>query len=532
MTTMKMGRIELGRGLVAAGAILVAGLLSPMDRAAAETLVIAAPGTPEGFDGDALRPQTQNVVTQVYEPLVRYGRVTDEDGREKLDSGVIEGHLAESWEVSEDGKRWVLTLRQGVMSPYGNELTADDVVWSWNKSFDQKRTGNFIANVANVDSVEEVSKYEVAFNLSAPSSIFLRALTLYVPGIYDTDELLQHATEADPWGLEWLQENTAGFGAYHLDDLRPGEQAVFVANPNYFGEQPYFDRVIYRAVPSPASRVTLLKAGQVQWIDRPSVQQVIDLRADSNVKVEEAVGVALASVRMNPTFEPFDDVRVRRALNYAVDQKVIQDAVFQGTGTIALSIVPPAIEGYDPSFFDYGYDPDRARALLTEAGFPDGFETELLYSDIDWWQQPMAIQIADQLRDVGVEATPTLITASDMRSRSAPAVQDMPFFAFQNPPIVLDPVYNMFLLAHSQGVSNRAKYSNPEVDRLIDEARQSMDPEARVEMMAEAQRIWLEDSPWIMTVYASAFEAMAPNIVGWVDHPDTHERWYDLAVAD
>ena len=529
MRESSMRRAVRRAAVVAGAGVLALGL--GVSGALAETLVLAAPGTPEGFDGDALRPQTQNVVTQVYEPLVRYGRTTDAQGRERLDSSVVEGHLAESWETSEDGTRWVFTLRQGVKSPHGNELTAADVAWSWNKSFAQKRTGNFIARVSNVSGVEEVSRYEVAFTLSAPSSIFLKALTLYVPGIYDSETVKQHATADDPWGLTWLQEHTAGFGAYHLAQLRPGEQAVFVHNENYFGEKPYFDRVIYRAVPSGASRVTLLKTGQVHWIERPSVQQVVDLRKDDSVKVEEAVGVALASVRMNGTFKPFDDVRVRRALNYAIDQNSLQEAVFQGTGSIARSVVPSVIEGYDDSTFTYDHDLGKAKALLAEAGYAEGFEVELLYSDMNWWQQPMAIQIADQLRDAGVTVKPTRITSSDMRSRGAPAVQDMPFFAFQNPPIVLDPVYTMYLLAHSKGVSNRSRYNNPEVDRLIDEARETLDSGKRLEMMRKAQQLWLADAPWIMTLYASAFEAMAPNIVGWMDYPDTHERWADLSIA-
>lgn len=512
--------------LLAAGTLSVGLAAAP---ASAETLVIAAAQTPEGFDGDALRPHTQNVVTQVYEPLVRYGRVTGEDGREYLDPTTIEGHLAESWEVSEDGTRYVFKLREGVLSPYGNELDADDVVWSWNKSFDQQRTGNFIARVSNVESVEKVSQYEVAFNLGAPSSIFLKALTLYVPGIYDSDEVSSHATEGDPWALEWLQENTAGFGAYHLEQLRPGEQAVFGYNENYFGERPYFDRVIYRAVPSGASRVTLLKSGQVHWIDRPSIQQVIDLQGDEDVKVLESPGRAIAAVRMNPNFEPFDDVRVRRALNLGVDKDEIRDSVFLGTGTIADSLVPPMIDGYDPSAYAYQYDPEAARALLEEAGYPDGFEVELLYSDLWWWLEPLAIQVSDQLRDIGVTATPVRITGSDQRSRGAPAVQDMPFFTFEDGPIVLDPVYTFYLMGHSAGVSNRAGYNNPEVDALIDEARQTLDAESRLGMMREAQRLWMEDAPWLVTVFPSVFEAMAPDIVGWVPHPDDHERWSDLS---
>jgi ABC-type transport system substrate-binding protein len=315
-----------------------------------ETLIVASPQVPEGFDGDALKSHTQNVVVQVYENLVVYG-TKQVEGRTVLDPTTVKPHLAQSWQISEDGKTWVFTLREGIVSPYGNELTANDVEWSWNKSFAQKRTGNFIARVSNVKGVKALSKYTVEFTLSAPSSIFLKALTLYVPGIYDSDEVKKHATTEDPWGLKWMQSNTAGFGAYTLDSLRPDDQAVFVSNKNYFLEQPYYDRVIYKEVPSEASRVTLLKAGQVHWIDRPSIQKVVDLQGDSNVKVERASGRSIASVRMNPTCKPFDDVRVRQAVNYAVDKDALNTAVFAGQADLAKSIVPPVVDGYDPSFF-------------------------------------------------------------------------------------------------------------------------------------------------------------------------------------
>lgn len=500
--------------------------------AAAETLVVAAPNAPEGFDGDALRPGTQAVVPQIYENLTRYGRTTDDDGREILDPSVIEGHLAESWTVSEDGTRYVFKLREGVLSPYGNELTADDVVWSWAKSRDQKRTGNFIADVANVDSVEEVSKYEVAFDLSAPSSIFLNALTLYVPGIYDSTEMKKHATENDPWALEWIVDNTAGFGPYHLEQVRPDEMAVFVANPNYFGEQPYFDRVIYREIPSAASRATLLLSGQVQWIDRPSIQLVSDLQNDDRVKVMEGPGQAMMAAWMNPNYEPFGDVRVRQALNYAVDRDLMIEAVMQGFGDQAKSVVPLFVDGYDDEAFPYDFDPQKARELLTEAGYPDGFEVELLYSDLRWWLEPFSIQLAAQLADVGVTVKPTRITASDMRSRSAPAVRDMPFFTYESGPIVLDPGYTLYLLAHTEGVSNRGDYDNPELDALIEEVIGTLDRTKRLELVREAQRIWVEDAPWVMVAYPKTFEAMAPGIEGWVFHPDNHERWADLKRAE
>jgi len=511
-----------------AGGVLLAA--ASVDVSSAETLVIAAGGVPEGFDGDALRPHTQHVVTQVYEPLVRYGRITGDDGREYLDPSAVEGHLAESWEVSEDGLRYVFKLREGVLSPYGNELTADDVVWSWNKSFDQKRTGNFIANVSSVESVEEVSTYEVAFNLSAPSSIFLKALTLYVPGIYDTDELLQHATEEDPWGLEWLQENTAGFGAYHLEQLSPGEQAVFTFNENYFGERPYFDRVIYRGVPSSASRITLLKSGQVQWIDRPNFQQVVDLQGDPSVKVEGSGGRLFAALWMNADLEPFQDLRVRQAFNHAIDLESLRDAVFQGLAEPAETLIAPIIEGSDSGGVTYDYDPDEARRLLAEAGYADGLEVDIVYSDLYTWLEGAAVQAADQLRDAGIQATPRRITASDMRASAAPSGRDLPLFAWEDGPIVLDAVYALALLAHTDGVANRNGYSNPDVDAAIDAARTELDPERRLEHVREAQALLLADAPYILIGFPRLFEAMAPSITGWVAHPDDHERWSDLRV--
>jgi len=517
-----------GRTLAFSAALALAmGVMS--GAAKAETMILASPQVPEGFDGDALKAHTQNVVTQVYENLIGYGKM-EVDGQTVLNPDDLRGHLAESWTVSEDGKTWVFKLREGVLSPFGNEMTAEDVAWGWAKSLDQKRTGNFIARVSNVDSVEALSKYEVQFNLSAPSAILLSALTLYVPAIYDTTEVKKHITDEDPWALEWMQSNTAGFGAYHLDSLRADDQAVFVANPNYFGDQPYYDRIIYKEIPSEASRVTLLKAGQVQWIDRPSITQVVNMQADDNVKVERATSRSVAAARMNPTCDVFSDVRVRQAFNYAVDKDALNTAVFAGQADIARSIVSPIIAGSNQEHFAYDYDLEKAKALLTEAGYPDGIEepVELLYSDAFWHQEPVAIQVADMLKKAGINAVPTRITSSEMRARAAPAVSDMCFFTWEDGPIVLDAVYSMFLMTHSAGVSNRAKYENPALDALIDEARQELDTDTRLALMDEAQKLWAADAPWILATYPATFEAMAPNVTGWTYYPDEHERWREL----
>ncbi len=516
--------------LSAAGVSVASGLaLEPSysyaQSSRAPTLVVAASGTPEGFDGDALRANTQEVVIQIYENLTRYGRKTV-NGRLQLDPTVIEGHLAESWTISPDGKTVVFKLRRGVKSPFGNELTAADVEWSYGKSFAQKRSGLFFSRVSNITAVKAIDKYEVEFQLSAPSGILLNMLTIYSPAIYDTTEVKKHVTPEDPWALKWIESNTAGFGAYHLESLRAGEQAVFVSNPNYFREKPFFTRVIYRAVPSAANRITLLKSRQVHWIARPTIHQVKELEGDRNVKIEGAPGRSMASVRMNVGFKPFDDVRVRKAFNYAIDKELMRKAVFLDTGEYAKSFVPPVVDGFDPSFFNYNHDPAKAKALLAEAGYANGLEVELLYAPESWWEEALTIHLADQMKSVGVTVKPTKITVADLRARAAPSKLDMPFFCFQEGPITLDPLYTMLAFARSDSVGNRARYKNSKMDEIIDEARYTQDAARRRQLVSEAQKLWVDEAPWIMTIFPTTFEAMAPNIVGWV--PDYHPRWSDL----
>ncbi|MFC2153286.1 ABC transporter substrate-binding protein, partial [Actinomycetota bacterium] len=247
----------------------------PID-APERTLVVAATGTPSGFDGDIFGPNMQNAVVNLNEPLVDYELAgTEVNGDE------VRPRLAESWTVSDDGLTYTIKLREGVLSHLGNELTAEDVVWSYEKSIAQGRTGNFIRNVGNVDSIEATGTYEVQFTLTAPSPIFIRAITVYTPSIYDSTELKTHATDDDPYATEWLKSNFAGYGPYYVDQFTPGQQVIFKANPNYWDGVPYYTTIVYQAVPEPANRVALLTAEEVDYIEAPSQQQLVELSNNS-----------------------------------------------------------------------------------------------------------------------------------------------------------------------------------------------------------------------------------------------------------
>jgi ABC-type transport system substrate-binding protein len=380
------------------------------------------------------------------------------------------------------------------------------------------------------NGVKKVDDYTVAFNLDGSSSILLKAITLYVPGIFDSKVAKAQAAADDPFATKWLLKNTAGFGPYHMSELKPGEQALFTVNPNYFGKKLYFDRVVYRMVPSGANRLTLLKAGQVHMAENMTAQQLSELEKDRNVKVEYLPGRGVAAVRMNSSIKPFDDVRVRQAFNYATDKRTLISTVFAGKGEAARSFVATLIDGGLAGPEPYPYDPERAKKLLSDAGHPNGVDVELAFSDIYEWEEPTAIQMQSMLRASNIRLTPKRITGLDMRNRSAINVQDIPFFTYEDGPIVLDATYAAYLIAHSKGgVSNRTKYANAEVDGLINSARTELDRDKRNALMRRAQEIWVREAPWILTTFRAVGEAYTPRLKGFVAHPDDHERWIDLS---
>ena len=521
-------KTRIGR-LALAATLACASLPAASPDTAAQTLVVAALKTPGGVDGDALKPGTQNVVTQVYEGLTAYARTLDADGNGRLDFTRVVPHLAESWTVSPDGRTYVFRLRQGVRSIHGNELTADDVVWSWRKSIEQKRTGLFIASVSGVETFEKLDRYEVKFSLKAPSQVFLHLLTNYVPAVYDSTETRKHATPDDPYALKWIDANTAGFGAYHMESLRQGEQAIFVANPNYFGPAPHYKRVVYREIPSGAARYQLLLAGQAQWIEELTHKQVAELRRDRRVKVSGVEGTAMASLRMNTRFKPFDDVRVRRAMALATDYDGINAAVFEGLGTRPVSVVPPIIPGHLASLPRIEPDIAKAKALLAEAGHADGIDVTIEYAGLEWWEEGIAIQMQRSLAAAGIRATPKRITDADMRARSAINRRDLPLFTFKDFPFALDPIYKMFNDAHQKGASNRNDYNNAAFDKLLDDAAVEIDPAKRLAMGEAAQRLHAEDATWVYIAYPGHFEAMPTCMRGYTWYPDYHERWRELS---
>lgn len=518
------------RGPAAVLSLAVTAALSPI-AAPAENLIIAGVSAPTSVDPDVWTPGTIETMVNVYEGLVQYGYTEDASGERSIDPTDIRPLLAESWTVNEDRTEYVFKLRPDVVSPFGNRLTAKDVVWSWDLAAERKQTGGFLRRTAAVTSVEAVDDEHVKFTLSAPRRMFLQILALYTPHIVDATEALKHATADDPNALKWLKQNTAGFGAYHMTQLRPGEAAIFEVNPNYPLETPYYTRVMYREVPAPANRVALLLGGDVAIAEEVPLDQIVNLLDDDRVKVTSVPGTASASLRFNVTMAPFDDKLVRQAVAWAIDYDAINQNVFRGKGVRARSVLAPANTGYVAAY-QYEYDPEKARALLAEAGHPDGVDITLEYAAAWWWEEALAVQLADQLSKANFRVNLKKLPNAEMAARRNATERSSPFFLHSANAFALDPTYSFSLQVYSTGVGNNTGYDKPEFDHLVDEALVESDDARWSELVADAQKMVAEDAPVIPTFYPGTWLVTAPCIKGGLWQPHNRVMWRYLSCDE
>jgi len=516
------------RGLVAGAALTPAlpGLvgLRPAVAQQGRTLVMAMNSTPRGFDTDVWVPGQIESTVNIYEGLLRHPLVRRPDGTRELDVTRFEPHFAESWTVSDDGLQYLFKLRRDVRSPFGNTLSADDVLWTWQKSERQRRTGLFMRNVARITNVEKVADDQVRYTLAVPNRIFLNVMALHIPAIFDSTEAKRHATEDDPFATRWLGMNSAGYGPYHVQEVRQGQQAVLVANPNYVFAAPHFTRIVWREVPSPATRVALVRTGQVQYAEQIPLQQIVDLQRDRNVNVETVPGTASATVRMNPRSAPFDDIRVRRAICHATDYQAISSAVFLNLGTRSRSVLAPKIPGFAETY-TYETDYDRARALLAEAGHPNGLDLTLEYSTNWWWEEGVALQMQASLARAGIRATPRRVPPTEMTSRRAVNVWSLPFFTHWAASFVADPSYNLFLSTHSRGGSNVNGNADPELDRLIEASIAERDDARWLALVREAQQRQADYATMVELFLPGTMEVFRRGTGGYVWHPHNRVAW-------
>jgi peptide/nickel transport system substrate-binding protein len=521
--------------LLGSAGVLAIGNAGP---AAAQdnTLVMAIQGTPAAIDGEqALTSEGEMMMANLhggdlfgYKVIKGTGSDTV-DLRSTGDEGVV-GLIADSWDVDSSGKVYTIKLKQDMKSPYGNAVTATDYRWAWERRFTVKSVGKFMADVLGIDSpdsIEIVDDHTVRVKLRGTSPIFFKILAQnYYGGPFDSVEAKKHATGDDPWAKEWLRTHSAGFGPYQVDHVTPGTETVLTANPNWHGEPAiYFKRIVLKAVPESSARLALLKAGQVDiaWgLNERELQQVAQ---DPTLKVIRAQSNKQLYLGLVTNKPPFDNKKVRQAMAWATPYKDIIDKVYYGHARRMTSIVPDIYSGYQKTY-DYDMDLAKAKALLAEAGFPNGFAVTLSYNAAQKESEETSILVKSAWEQVGVHVTlqalPTAVFTEQKYGKKLQAFTENEQWPWSGDGGYASWVY---LGNGAENYINGVSFDNKEYNQLLEKVMRMLDSPERQKILTRLQEIVAEDVPWVQIAWFDWTVAAKKNLDGFLWTPDNQIRF-------
>jgi len=483
---------------------VVAGLASG---AVAQTLTIALPVEPASIDAHIPTDSPSAMVTShIFDTLYRWDSV----------SGQIVPHLATSATMSDDGMSWTLTLRDDVEFHNGMPFNAEVVKGSMDRLRDPATAAPFAWILGTIQSMDVVDEYTIRFNLSMPFAPFLSHLTHSGVAIVHPDVVAELG--------ERHYEAPVGTGPFRIVNWDRGNQVVLERFDGYWGTPPSIERLVFRTVPEDTTRVAMLESGEVD-VARVPAQDVIRVDANPNVSVFNVSGVRTIFIYFNHSMEPFTDVRVRQAINHAINIDEIADFVHGGTVRPSDAAVAPGIFGYEP-VGRYAHDPERARALLAEAGFPNGFDM-VLHSPTA--RYPGDIQtseaIQSQLADVGINATiETMEWTSYIPFTGRPVEENEVQMAMLGWGTVTgDADYGLYALFHTSQHApagfNRGFYSNAVVDALLEQARTSSDTSLRQQAYEDVLELLYQDAAWLFLYSEAQIVGVRNNVEGLIIHP-------------
>lgn len=390
--------------------------------------------------------------------------------------------LAESWEMLDD-VTWQFNLREGVTFTNGEPFNAEVVKYSIERILreDNENSSGRSVFVDAISSVDVVDELTVNIVTTRPFPTLLDILIdayMLPPGVADTPE---------------FSAAGVGTGAYMVESWTPGEAMVLVANPDYWGDEPYFQRVTFRPVPESSVRSTELRSGGADVITQVPIEEIASLE-EPGLAVLRIPSVQSMRIHLNAGEPPLDDVRVRQALNYGIDRETILETLLEGAGQLMNGPTAPGIFGYNPDIEPYPYDPEKARELLAEAGYADGIDIRIQFTDGRYVRdRAIAEAITAQLAEVGVRLDANLSEFSQWLQV---------FNSDGNGFMVLSQEDNVMTLmapnfASSSESFKRYGYSNPDVDALIEQGLVTIDPAEREAIYQELNQLLHDDAPWV-----------------------------------
>ncbi|MEA3419464.1 MAG: ABC transporter substrate-binding protein [Campylobacterota bacterium] len=445
-------------------------------------------------------------------------------------------NLATSWSNPEPTV-WIMKLRKNIKFHNGNTFNADDVVFSFNRIKTWDKSG-FKDKVNMIDSASKVDEMTVKFITKKPYPVFLKKIT-YVT-IMDRETL-----EGKP--DEWAVIHPVGTGPYQFISWSKGDHIALKANPHYWHGKAAFEDLIFKPLTNSATRVAAILSGEVDLINRVPVMDVQRVKKKNMLNFFEQPGLRLIYLQMDQHRDkspfikspngknPLKDLRVRRAIYYGIDEEAITKYIMRGFAKPAAQLSPSAVFGSDPNIKRVKHDPEKAKRLLAEAGYPDGFDIQLDSPNNRYVNDAqIAEAVASTLAKIGIRVSVNATPKSRFFGEISRLNTSFFLVGWENSDgdssSILDACIHSFSEAEGYGRYNYGRFSNPKVDRLIEKSADIMNPKERLIYLQEAQKNALVDNQCLIPLHFQVDLYAASKKVHFEPRIDGHIWAFDIRM--
>ena len=531
------------KSVVLGGGVALAQGLLPRPTAAQDVSTLTVGW---GTDIDTLDPAQFKsdgayiIQCNVYDALLGWGTepVLEHPGLFSARPGKFFGSVAESWAYENDGKTLVVKIRQGLKFPSGRPVDAHAVKYLFDRGL--QSPGYMRLIFPTLLAVTQPDQFAVrddgtfVINMPAPSAMLLDVLAVSNNALLDPEMVRAHATTDDRWASDWLKRNVAGLGPYRLVSNEPGVEVVLEATPSYWRPAPYFKRVVAKFTPNEADRILLLKRKAIDMVIGPnsmSPKNLKSLEAEPELKVVSLPDTNCNFVCMNLKKPPFDNVKVRQAVNFAIPIQAIIPNVLYGYGEQMKSPVPSQTPGHNGSLSTYKYDLAKAKSLMQQSGLGSTPTSVKLAVRVGYGpHEQAAVWIQRELEKIGFQISIEKETDATFRQLSSNGDHELSIEAWQS--WINDPLYHLYWNFHSAARgTNKGSYANPALDKLIDDNIREGDLVKRTASVKEAQRIILDDAVWGLLWYDNWTRVMRSDLLGLEKVWDSYERFDRMSLA-
>jgi dipeptide transport system substrate-binding protein len=511
--------------------------------AEAKTFVYCSEASPEGFNPSLYTSGTTFDATSrnIYNRLVEFERGTT----------TIRPGLATSWETSDDGLTYTFTLRQGVkfhttdsFTP-SREFNADDVLYSFNRQWDpdhpdHKLSGGQYEYFVSMDmpnlieSIKKLDDHTVRFTLTKPEAPFKANLGMDFASILSAEYAETMRAAETP---EKVDLDPVGTGPFQFVSYKKDAVIRYKAHPDYWEGVAPIDTLIFAITPDSSVAYAKVKAGECHLMPYPNPADLEAMKADPDLKVADQEGLNVGYLAFNTEKEPFTDKRVRQALNLAINKDAIIEAIYLGAGRKAKNPIPPTIWSYNDAIRDYPYDPEAAKTLLAEAGFEDGFITDLWAMPVKRPYNPNARRMAEMVQAdwaaVGIKADIVSFEWGEYLKRTKLGEHQSLLLGWTGDNG--DPDNFLYVLLGCEAANdsaNRARWCHQPFEDLIVEAKRTSDVGERTELYKKAQEIFKEEAPWVTIAHSVVFKTMRNEVENFKIDPFGGHIFYGVDLKE